>query len=140
MSKNWKITIGVIIAVIVLVGLGMLRWGSRVYWTSGGERGWSLGASIYQMLGWGTEAYRADFGWDDYEDCESDCDAVENSWDHHRRFGPGFVRHRDRGGHVFFAGGMGCLSFFVLLSLVGLGVVGFRRWRETHPSTPVTGE
>jgi hypothetical protein len=60
MSKNRKFTIGVIIAVIVLVGLGMLRWGSRVYWTSGGERGWSLGAAAYQMFGWGSDNYLAD--------------------------------------------------------------------------------
>ena len=43
MSKSWKMVIGVIVVVVVLAGLGTLRWGSRVYWSSGGERGWSLG-------------------------------------------------------------------------------------------------
>ena len=61
MSKTWKIVIGVIVVVVVLFGLGALRWSSRVYWGSGGERGWSLGASAYQMFGWDPADYMADF-------------------------------------------------------------------------------
>ncbi|MBN1220715.1 MAG: hypothetical protein JXM69_17470 [Anaerolineae bacterium] len=61
MSKNWKIAIGVIIIIVGLVGLGMLRWGHRVYWSSGGERGWSLGAYAYQVFGWDSANYLADF-------------------------------------------------------------------------------
>ncbi|MBN1994718.1 MAG: hypothetical protein JW953_18620 [Anaerolineae bacterium] len=60
MSKKWKITIGVIIIIVGLVGLGMLRWGNRVYWSSGGERGWSLGAYAYQVFGWDSANYLAD--------------------------------------------------------------------------------
>jgi hypothetical protein len=62
MSKTWKFIIGVIVVVVILVGLGMLRWSNRVYWSSNGERGWSLGATAYQAFGWGTENYLSDFG------------------------------------------------------------------------------
>ena len=142
MSKGQRITIVVIaiVSVFACAGMGLLRWGGAVYQHSDGERGWRLGESIYQTLGWGAQAYQADFGWDDDEGCGADCAAVEGSVTHHRRFGPGFVRHRDRGGHIFFAGGMGCLAFWVLLGLVGLGVVWFRRWREAHPSASVAEE
>jgi len=64
MSKKWQVVIGVIVAVVVLGGIGALRWGGMVYRASDGERGWSLGASVYELLGWGEEAYRADFDWD----------------------------------------------------------------------------
>ena len=62
MSRNKKIVIGVIVVVVLFIGMGLLRWSSRVYWLSGGERGWSPGASVYQMMGWGMENYMADMG------------------------------------------------------------------------------
>jgi hypothetical protein len=62
MSRTWKYVIGVIVVIAILVGLGMLRWSNRVYWSSNGERGFSLGAAVYQAFGWGTENYLSDFG------------------------------------------------------------------------------
>lgn len=130
MSKKWKIAVGVIVAVVAFTGLGLLRWGEAIYWISGGERGWSLGVSAYQVLGWGSEAYRSDFGWDDALEGEEarwtdefdarlvdddgdgvpDRAVVEVPSEHRGRFGHGFdhdidhgiSRHHDRGGHAFF--------------------------------------
>ena len=62
MSRNKKIMMGVIVAVVLLLGLGLLRWSSMVYWNSGGQRGFSAGAAMYQLMGWGTENYMADMG------------------------------------------------------------------------------
>jgi len=151
MSRKWKIALSVIVVVVAFAALGLLRWGQVVYWLSDGERGWSLGMSAYQALGWGADAYRADFdragfgradfGPDD-EDRTSDCTVAEDSTDHHRFFGHGGRRvedrHRDKGGHVFFAGGMGCLMVWVLLA--GAGVVLFRHYRKTHPPAPTPEE
>jgi hypothetical protein len=64
MSRKWQVAIGVIVAVVALSGICMLRWGGMIYRASDGERGWSLGATVYELLGWGAEAYRSDFGWD----------------------------------------------------------------------------
>ena len=143
MSKKQSITIAIVVAVGVIgcVGLGLLRWGEAIYWLSDGERGWSLGASAYQTLGWGADAYRSDFGLDD-EDDVSDCETVEDSTEHHRFWGLGakrsIGRHRDRGGHIFFAGGMGCLAFWALL--IGVGAVVYRHYRKTHPPAPTPEE
>lgn len=64
MSRKWQVAIGVIVAVVALSGISALRWGGMVYRASDGERGWSLGAAVYELLGWGAEAYRSDFGWE----------------------------------------------------------------------------
>ena len=128
MSKRWKIAVGVMVAVIVFAGLGLLRWSGVVYRLSDGERGWSLGASVYQMLGWGTEAYREDFAWTySLGDGEAEWTVPLG----HRRFGHGFGRARLRGG-------FGRLVFLALL--IGLGVFLYRRWRKTVPSAPASGK
>jgi hypothetical protein len=62
MSRNKKIVIGVIVGVGLFLALGLLRFNSRVYWSSGGQRGFSVGAATYQMMGWGAENYLADMG------------------------------------------------------------------------------
>ena len=62
MSRNKKIMIGAIVVGVLFFGLGLLRWGSMVYWRSGGQRGFSAGAAMYQLMGWGTENYMADIG------------------------------------------------------------------------------
>jgi hypothetical protein len=68
MSRNKKIVIGVIVGVVLFLALGLLRFSSRVYWSSGGQRGFSLGAATYQMMGWGAENYMADMGFQRGED------------------------------------------------------------------------
>lgn len=127
MSKRWKIAVGVMVAVIVFAGLGLLRWSAVVYRLSDGERGWSLGASVYQMLGWGTEAYQEDFAWThSLDDGEAEWTAPLG----HGRFGHSFVRAR-------FARGFGHLVFLALL--IGVGVFVYRRWLKARPAAPASG-
>jgi hypothetical protein len=140
MSRKWQVAIGVIIAVIVVVGLALLRWSGMVYRASGGERGWSLGAYVYEMLGWGSEAYRSDFGWDRAAPEEG-------------AFGPGRIARFDqrfglsygwRHGRAFgpfrTVGGLGCLVF--LAALIGLGAFLWRRQRKTQaaPANSLPGD
>jgi hypothetical protein len=116
------------VAFIVFAGLGLLRWSAVVYRLSDGERGWSLGASVYQMLGWGTEAYQEDFDW------THSLDDGEAEWTGplgHRRFGRGLVRAR-------FVRGFGRLVFLALL--IGVGVFVYGRWRQDHPTAPASGK
>ncbi len=127
MSKNWKIALGVIIAVVVITGMGLLRWGGAVYHLSDGERGWSLGASVYQMFGWGTEAYQEDL---DRAYSLSDGETEGTAPRGHKRFGRGFGRAR-------FGGGFGRLVF--LAFLIGLGVFVYRRWRQARPAASAPG-
>lgn len=127
MSKNWKIALGVIIAVVIITGMGLLRWGGVVYRLSDGERGWSLGAAVYQMLGWGTEAYQEDF---DRAYSLSDGEAELGDLYGHKRFGRGF-------GRAGFGGGVGRLLF--LAFLIGLGILLYRRWRQARPAAPTSG-
>ena len=133
MSKKGTVVIVVVavVGVIACAGLGLLRWGEAVYWLSGGERGWSLGASVYQALGWGAEAYQEDLTrahslvrgeteWTDQP--EESREHLERGWGRgHRRFGRGFR-------YSHFGGGLGRLVLLTLL--LGLGVVLYRRWRE----------
>ena len=125
MSQRRKVAIGVIVAAIVVVGLGLLRWSGMVYRVSDGERGWSLGATVYEALGWGSEAYRSDFGWDRAVPEEGAFGAgriarfgrhsgLSHGWRHGRAFGP-----------FRAVGGLGCLAF--LAALIGLGVFLWRR-------------
>lgn len=143
MSRKQKITIGVIVAIIVVVGGGLLRWGSVVYWNSDGERGWSLGAAVYELLGWGSEAYRDDFGRehvlydgedalgvhlvDDDEDGVPDRGVVETFTGSVSVFGhrTPFGRVRGHGGKL---GGLMCLVPLALLG--GLAVVFYRQRRK----------
>lgn len=116
MSKRGKVVIGVIVVAIVVVGLGLLRWGEMVYRASDGERGWSMGATVYQALGWGSEAYRADL----------DRAAPEEG-----AFGRGRIAHSGWGFGPFRAvRGLGGLVF--LAALIGLGVFLWRRQRKTQ--------
>jgi hypothetical protein len=62
MSRNKKIVIGVIVGTVIFLVLGLLRFSSRAYWNSGGQRGFSVGAATYQLMGWGAENYMADMG------------------------------------------------------------------------------
>jgi hypothetical protein len=141
MSKFWKFTIGVIVAVVIIVGMGLLRWSSRVYWSSGGERGWSLGASVYQMMGWGTENYMADMGFQPGEDgwtSEVEVRLVDDDGDdipdrgvidypaqvRFGKFGPHgyYDRNFGRGRH-----GGGCLFLLLVIAAIGGGIYFYRR-------------
>ena len=64
MSKKWKVAIGVIVAVVVVSGIGLLRLGRLIYWNSDGEYGWGLGAWISELV-WGTgaSAHLPELGW-----------------------------------------------------------------------------
>ena len=55
MSKKWKVAIGVVVAVVIVCGIGLLHMGSMIYWGSGGEWGWSPAASIAELV-WGPGA------------------------------------------------------------------------------------
>jgi hypothetical protein len=112
MSRKWQVAIGVIVAVVVLSGMGVLRWGGMIYRASDGERGWSLGATVYELLGWGAEAYRSDFGWDRATPATG-------------ALGAGRIM---RLGPFRAIGGLRCLVFSVVL--VGLGVLLWRRPRK----------
>ena len=68
MSGNKKVVIGIVVGVILFLALGLLRFNNRVYWRSGGQRGFSTGAAMYQMMGWGAENYMADMGFEPGED------------------------------------------------------------------------
>lgn len=139
MPKKQIIGIAVLVvaSVVVCTGMGLLHWGEAIYQFSDGERGWSLGASAYQALGWGAEAYRSDFGLDDAVDegGVSDHAVVEVPVDHRGCFGHGFGGRRGRLGHASSRRGVGHLIFWALLA--GLGVILFRRWREAR-SSPVS--
>jgi len=118
MSKRGKVAIGVIVVAVVMVGLGLLRWSGMVYRASGGERGWSLGATVYEALGWGSEAYRSDFDWDR---------AIPEGG----AFGRGRIGRFGRGfGPFRVVGGLGRLAF--LAAVIGLGVFLWRRQRKTQ--------
>jgi hypothetical protein len=52
-----KIGIVVVVLTVLFSALGI---GEGIYLSSNGQRGWSLGAAVYNALGWGAEAYRAD--------------------------------------------------------------------------------
>ena len=55
MSKKWRVAMGVIVAAVVVSGIGLLRLGGVVYQHSGGEYGWGLGTWISELV-WGTRA------------------------------------------------------------------------------------
>lgn len=130
MSKKWIIVIAlaVVLGIIACAGMGVLRGGEVIYRRSGGERGWSLGVSVYQMLGWGAEAYEEDFGRAHLEDAEEgECaDEFEDDLHTGRRFG----HKRGRFGHgpFRFLGGLGCLMFLALLAIPG--ALLYRHWRK----------
>ena len=117
MSKRGKVVIGVVVVAIVVVGLGLLRWGGMVYRASDGARGWSLGATVYQALGWGVDAYRADFG-----RVAPEGEGLGRG--HGAHFGHGFGPFRA-------VRGLGGLVF--LAALIGLGVFLWRRQTRTAP-------
>jgi hypothetical protein len=70
MSKKWKIAIGVVVAIVIVCGIGLLHLGSVIYRSSGGERGWSPMAYLSELIwgpgasahiprpGWGPTAYK----------------------------------------------------------------------------------
>jgi len=63
MSKKWKVVIGVVVAAVIVSGIGLLHLGSVIYWSSGGERGWSPRAYISELIwGSGASAYIPKFG------------------------------------------------------------------------------
>lgn len=65
MSKKWKVAIGIVIAVIVVSGIGLLRLGRMLNWNSDGKYGWNPAVYISELV-WGTGAstYLPEFGWD----------------------------------------------------------------------------
>jgi hypothetical protein len=64
MSKKWKVAIGVVVAVVIVCGIGLLYLSSMIYRNSGGERGWSPAAYIAELIwGPGASAYIPKHGW-----------------------------------------------------------------------------
>ena len=142
MSKKWKIAIGVIIAAVVVAGVGLAVWGAVTFRSRIYERGWEPRAHK-----WGPEAttqleVRLV---DDDEDGVPDRGVIEvpTGLPFGRGFGPGrrlpfgpghglhpgqsFGPHFGRGfGPFFIVGGLFRLAFLALL--IGLGVACFRRW------------
>lgn len=119
MSRTLKIAIGVLVIAMVLFGLGLLCWGEIVYWRSGGERGWSLGAVMYRLLGWGAKVYLSDFGW--------------------RPFALRYFNLRRgiimwRTWPLRLGGGLMRLVFFA--AVVGLAFVAGRYWHKSPPANP----
>jgi len=141
-SKKWKIAIGVIIAAVVVAGVGLAVWGAVTFRSRIYERGWEPRAHK-----WGPEAttqleVRLV---DDDEDGVPDRGVIEvpTGLPFGRGFGPGrrlpfgpghglhpgqsFGPHFGRGfGPFFIVGGLFRLAFLALL--IGLGVACFRRW------------
>jgi hypothetical protein len=154
MSKKWKIAIGVVVAVIVISGIGLLHLGSVIYRSSGGERGWSPAAYLAELvwgpeasaylprLGWGPAAYKGEARAvtqlevrlvDDDGDGIPDRGVIEapTGLPFGRGFGPGRhsffgVGHRLPFGPFLIAGGLFRLAFLALL--IGLAVACFRHW------------
>jgi hypothetical protein len=142
MSNKWKITIGILVVIVLLVGLGTLRWGERVYRASDGQRGWSVGAYVYQVLGWGQANYLADFG----KPAQPDQKPPRATFD--QKIGPRGHFERDFGNQrfggnfgpsrinplFFLIRGLACL---VLLAVLGsLGFFFYRRRRRLAPVAP----
>jgi hypothetical protein len=135
MFNNRKVIIGVVVAAIVIVGIGLLGLGEAIYRHSDGERGWSVGAGLYELLGWDAEDYRSDFGRGrDSEDGSWDLSLVDEDGDgvpdrvripEEATFDRGFARGRRSFG---FARGLFCLSF-VAMAIVA-GVLFYRRRRD----------
>lgn len=140
MSNKHRITIGIIVAVVVVVA-GLLHWGNAVYWSSDGQRGWSLGVLAYELLGWDAADYRSDFGrdWDaagaeqlELSLLDDDGDAVPDrgvvqvpsETVSTRRSGRWFGLHSFGRGSGLSHGG-GRLIFLALL--IGLGIFFFHR-------------
>jgi hypothetical protein len=138
MSKKAKVTIGAIVSIIIVVGIGLLGLGEAVYRNSDGERGWSLGASVYELFGWDADAYRSDFGrgrltrggeadlWDlplVDEDGDGVPDRVQVPVE--GASGRSFARGRHSFGVV---GGLFCWGFFALA--IGVGFLFYRRRRN----------
>jgi hypothetical protein len=150
MSKKWKFAIGVIAAILVVGGLGLLHLSSVIYWSSGGERGWSPRAYISELIwGPGTSEYIPSFGRglamhkgeagtvsqfevrlvDDDGDGVPDRGVIEApaGLPFGRGFSPGHGLHFGRGfGPLFVTGGLFRLALLALL--IGLAVACFRRW------------
>ena len=142
MSKTHKVTIGVVVAVIVVVGFGLLGLGEAIYRNSDGERGWSLGAGVYQLFGWDADAYRSDFGrgrlargWEadllDLPLVDEDGDGVPDRVQvpAEAAFGRGVGSRFARDGHSFgFVGRLFCWGFIALA--IGAGFLFYRRRRN----------
>jgi hypothetical protein len=142
MSNRSKVTIGVIVAAIVVVGIGLLGLGEAIYRKSDGERGWSLGAGVYELFGWDADAYRSDFGRGgmarggeaellDLPLVDEDGDGVPDRVQvpEEAAFGRGFGSRFDRSRHPFgVVGRLFCWGFFALV--IGAGFVLYRRRRN----------
>jgi hypothetical protein len=159
MSSKWKITIGIVVVIFLLAGLITLGWGERVYRSSGGQRGWSLGALVYQLSGWGQANYLADFNRaKKFPPQPVQREAKRSNNDKSNAPGQGAFRHPAQtpfNGHQvnpkgqfngnlgyqrfsrvprfgFFVGGLCCLVFLALLG--GLGIFFYRRRRRVAPA------
>jgi hypothetical protein len=144
MSKKWIVAIVVctIVCIIACAGMGVLRWGEMIYRQSDGQRGWSVGVAVYQLLGWDAEAYEEDFGQlhrltvDDVDgETSADCVEIDASVGHHRELLRGY--HLDgrfgRHGGPRFLAGLACVGFLGLMVVPAVFV--YRRWRGTRDGT-----
>ena len=140
MSKKWKIAIGVVVAAVVVAGVGLAVWGAVTFRSRVYEHGWGPGE-------WRTEAateleVRLV---DDDGDGVPDRGVIEapaglpfgRGFGPGRRlpFGPGHGPHFGRGfgphsgwgfGPFLIVGGLFRLAFLALL--IGLAVACFRCW------------
>jgi hypothetical protein len=138
MSNKRKITLGLLVAIVLLVGLGTLGWGERVYRASGGQRGWSVGALVYQLSGWGQANYLADFG-KQARPASKPPRATDEKMGPRGHFGGNFGQQRfernfgySRISPLFFLiRGLFCLV--LLAGLTGLGIFFYRRRRRAAP-------
>ena len=160
MSNKWKIALGIVVVVLLVVALGALGWGERVYRLSDGQRGWSLGAYMYQVFGWGQSNYLSDFGRRAAPAARppqrlpfqfqrppqtNPGHRLNPRGQFNRNFGYrpfnrnfGFQRFSRIRPLLFFIGGLGCLV--VLALLIVLGIFLYRRQRRATPPAATAGE
>lgn len=131
MFNNRKVIVGVVVATIVIVGIGLLGLGEAIYRHSDGERGWSVGAGLYELLGWDADDYRSDFH--DSEGESLDLSLVDEDGDgvpdrvrisEEAVWGHGFARGRRSFG---FARRLFCLSFVAMAIVAGVLLYHRRR-------------
>jgi len=150
MSKKWKITIGVVVAAVVVAGVGLAVWGAVTFRSRVYERGWGPGEWRTEAA---TELRRPELVEGEVRLVDDDGDGVPDrgvieapaglpfgrGFGRGRRpstmlrtglpFGPGHGLHSGWGfGPFLIVGGLFRLAFLVLL--IGLAVACFRCWSQ----------
>ena len=147
MKNKWFIIIGSL-ALVVIIACAVLGFGENAYRSSNGQRGWSLGATVYNALGWGADAYRADttqhmqrrMGSQGQPGNNNGVQAAPNGApnaapDKPQFPGRGFGQAGFQRGQFGRPGGGLGHGLLILIILVALGVGGFflyRRWKKNR--------